>query len=271
MHAHRGGPPDTGGAADDGRALQPGNGSDNASDSSVPDIWLTEYDGDQARNIDRLAADVDLHLRLALSGFTGSEYEEFRMELARYGLDVMTGWLRNRKIFARMKEKGWGLPEVDVDLLDHETQEELAWETIAAALHHFHHDVLLKGKWNPGKGARLTTFFIGQCLMRFANIYRAWLERELRYKNLLAPADDGEERNDPKTRDIDDPQWLAVARSQIWRATRGIRDPRLRQVLERIMTGSTHKEIAADLDMTEKAVERLIANHRNRIKTLGIA
>ena len=271
MRAHRGGQlPDAGGGAADERALQPDVALGDLSDSSVPALWLAEYDNECAQNVDRLAADVDLHLRLALLGFTGREYDKFRLELTRYGLDVMTGWLRNRKIFARMKEKGWGLQEVDFDLLDHDAQDELAWETVATALHHFHHDVLLKRKWNPGKGARLTTFFIGQCLMRFANIYRAWLSKELRSRDLLA-SHDAEEWHDLGSRDVDDPQWLAVARSQIWRATRGIQDPRLRPVLERIIHGKTHQEIAAELDLTEKTVERLVANHRKRITTLGIA
>lgn len=271
MHADRGGqPPDAGGGASNERALQPDVGPDDASDSSVPAVWLTEYDGERAQNVDRLAADVELHLRLALLGFTGPEYKEFQEELIRYGLDVMTGFMRSRKIFIRMKEKGWGLPEVDYDLLDHEAQDELVWETVATALYHFHHDVLLKRKWNPSKGARLTTFFIGQCLMRFANIYRAWRNNELRSRDLMEPHD-AEQWNDPGSRDVDDPQWLAVARGQIWRATRGIQDPRLRPVLERIVRGLTYKEIASELDLTEKTVERLVANHRNRIKTLGIA
>lgn len=59
--------------------------------------------------IERLAADVDLHMRLALIGFTGPEYHEFQTELTRYGLDVMTGWLRTGKIFAKMRDARLGI------------------------------------------------------------------------------------------------------------------------------------------------------------------
>jgi RNA polymerase sigma factor (sigma-70 family) len=269
MHADRAGRPPQGGAAGVERALQlPGTGS--ALDQSVPARWVADFDDERARRVDRLAADVDLHLRLALQGFTGKEYEEFRLELARYGLAVMTGWLRNGKIFARMKDKGYGLPSTDETLLDYEAQDELANETVAKALRHFHDDVLLQRKWDPTKGARLTTFFIGQCLMRFANIYRDWLRQEMRSRDLV-DAHEAIERNEARTPDTADPQWIALARHRIRRATRGIQDQRLRPVLELLITGATQPEIAQELGLTVKTVERLLANHRHRIKQLGIA
>ncbi|MGH4022038.1 MAG: hypothetical protein ACRDT0_22940 [Pseudonocardiaceae bacterium] len=76
--------------------------------------WVGEADDERARahgdKLDRLAADVDLHTRLALIGFTGPDYEEFQTELTRYGLDVMTGWLRTGKVFTKMREANYGLP-----------------------------------------------------------------------------------------------------------------------------------------------------------------
>jgi hypothetical protein len=140
--------------------------------------WVGEDDDERARThgekVDRLAADVELHTRLALTGFTGPDYYEFQTELTRYGVDVMTGWLRTGKIFAKMREDGYGLPLPPDGALDCDAQDELAGETVAVALFRFHHDVLLRRRWDPRKGARLTTFFVGQCKIRFANIYRAW-------------------------------------------------------------------------------------------------
>jgi hypothetical protein len=269
MHADRSGRPPEGGAPGHERALQPDNNLD-VSGSSVPLLWVEEYDDERAQRLDRLAADVDLHTRLALQGFQGKEYEEFRLELTKYGLDVMTGWMRSGKIFARMREKGYGLTISDDDLFDHEVQDELAWETVAKALWHFHHDVLLRRQWDAGRGARLTTFFVGQCLIRFANIYRDWRRQEMRSRDPLEPHE-AIERNEPEPHETDDPQWLAVARIQIRRGTRGIQDPRLRPVLERIITGATQAEIAEELDLTVRTVERLLANHRYRIRKLGIA
>ena len=32
----------------------------------------------------------------------------------------------------------------------------------------------MPGKWDPRKGASLTTYFIGQCMIQFPNVYRRW-------------------------------------------------------------------------------------------------
>ncbi|QJY51152.1 hypothetical protein [Pseudonocardia broussonetiae] len=234
-----------------------------------------EGDEDEAtrarrEKIERLAADVDLHLRLALIGFTGPEYHEFQTELTRYGLDVMTGWLRSGKIFAKMHDARLGIAHPREGALDHDAQDELAGETVAIALHRFHHDVLLRGKWDPRKGASLTTYFIGQCKIRFANIYRSWLEKETGGARLIDPTAADPRMNTP-TATIDSPEWKAVARGYIRRGTRAVRDPRVHRVLELIATDHTQAEIAVDLGVSEKAIERMLANNRDRIRKLGIA
>jgi hypothetical protein len=236
--------------------------------------WVGE-DADEracqhAGRVDRLAADVDLHTRLALIGFSGPEYREFQTELVRYGLDVMTGWLRTGKIFIKIAEAGYGLPRPPEGALDRDAQDELAMETVATALRRFHDDVLLRGKWDPRRGARLTTFFIGQCKIRFANIYRTWLEREVSRERRLDLADEHAHLQRPAAA-IDGPEWRAVARGYIRRGVRGVRDPRVHRALQLIASDHTHAEIAADLGMSEKGVERMLANNRNRLRRLGIA
>lgn len=51
----------------------------------------------------------------------------------------------------------------------------------------FQRDVLPNGKWRPGGGASLSTFFIGQCLFRYGNAVQQW-QREDR-RNREGPAD----------------------------------------------------------------------------------
>lgn len=280
MHADRAGRPPAGGASGCERALKLPVGSDvsdppefssiDVSASSVPSLWVEEYDDERAQRIDRLAADVDLHMRLALQGFTGPEYERFREELTRYGFDVMIGWLRRGKIFARMKEKGYGIPAAPDSLLDYDAQDGLADETVAKALLHFHHDVLLRRQWDPGRGARLTTFFVGQCLIQFANIYRSWHRQEMRYYDMVDDRD-AAERGEIASDHTADPEWIAIARTQVRRGIRGIRDERLHEVLEMLVAGEKQVTIAEALGTTEKTIERMLANHRSRLKNLGIA
>lgn len=236
--------------------------------------WVGEDDDERARahgeKVDRLAADVDLHTRLALAGFSGPEYYEFQTELTRYGLDVMTGWLRTGKIFAKMREDGYGLPLPPDGALDRDAQDELAGETVAVALSRFHHDVLLRRRWDPRKGARLTTFFVGQCKIRFANIYRAWFDNEIRHDVLIDPSTTNPLLEAPIAA-VDNPEWKAVARGYIRRGVRGVSDPRAHRALQLIASDHTQAEIASELNMTEKAVERMLANQRTRIRRLGIA
>jgi hypothetical protein len=40
-------------------------------------------------------------------------------------------------------------------------------------------------EWDHRRGATLRTYFIGQCLIRFPNIYRRWLAGENRNRNLV--------------------------------------------------------------------------------------
>lgn len=41
----------------------------------------------------------------------------------------------------------------------------------------------------PGRGATLRTFFIGQCLFRFANVYKRW-EGEIRRSSIWTSTED---------------------------------------------------------------------------------
>ena len=45
-----------------------------------------------AENLDRLAADKDLNLRLALSNYQGPEWLAFAEVLAKYGVQIIPRW-----------------------------------------------------------------------------------------------------------------------------------------------------------------------------------
>lgn len=60
-------------------------------------------------------------------------------------------------------------------LYDPENADELANETVAVALNKFRDTNLRRHRWDSTRGATIKTYFIGQCLIRFPNIYRSWL------------------------------------------------------------------------------------------------
>jgi hypothetical protein len=61
----------------------------------------------------------------------------------------MTGWLRTGKILANMRDARLGIAHPE-GALDRDPAS--APRNVAVALHRFHHDVLLRGKWDPRKG-----------------------------------------------------------------------------------------------------------------------
>lgn len=235
-------------------------------DDEVPPSWLAEAEHRaEAEAVDRLAEDYNLVSGLALNGFTGPKYEIFQTELARYGQAVIGGWMRRGLIFARCRERGYGgLPEAPTGALDdRDTVDELTGETVAKALVHFRTDVLLTGRWDYRKGASLRTFFIGQCLMRFPNIYRAWFNAEARRGDLVgdqATLDILERRTVPSVDTLVADHDVAVS------ALRGVRDPRVQRAMLLTAQDLPQSAIAEDLGVSEKTVERMIANERDRIR-----
>nr|WP_157554196.1 sigma factor-like helix-turn-helix DNA-binding protein [Herbidospora sakaeratensis] len=238
-------------------------------EAQVPEIWLHDNTNQaEADRVDRLAADLDLVNSLALRRFEGPDYDLFAHELAKYGLAVISGWIRRGLIMARCRERGFGgLPEPPLGAFDDpDVVEELAGETVGKALYHFRQDVLLKGKWDPRRRASLRTYFIGQCLIRFSNVYRQWLKTEQR-QHILADHDtlDAVERGF-----ITGPEQRLVVQSEVERAIKAISNPRVRHAVLLHAMGMPHREIGEELGISDKAVERMIANERTRMTNRGI-
>lgn len=139
---------------------------------------LAAFDQDPAaRRLELLAADRALVDSLMLRGYAGPGWLAFTHALAAYAYPVMCAWIAKGTIFRHCAEKGIGqLPRESA--IDDADVQEIAGETVAEAIRHFRERVLIPGKWDVTRGASLKTFFVGQCILRFANVYRRW-HREL--------------------------------------------------------------------------------------------
>jgi hypothetical protein len=232
--------------------------------------WLDEAElQEQADRLDRLAADNEMVQSLAFAGFEGRDYDYFATELAKYGLAVMSGWMRRGLIWARCRERRVkGIPAPLDRPFDIDEIEELANEAVALALLHFRDDVLMKKVWDYRKRATLRTFFIGQCLMRFGGVYRSWYEKERAFADL--PTDDdtflansGLQHNSTASRAVD-----AVTAQAAWST---IKDDRVRFAMRRTADGWKQSAIAEQLGVTERTVERMLANERKRLEQRRLA
>ena len=134
--------------------------------------WVVEFaDSREAR----LAADADLLTEVMFESFQGRAWDRMVERLVAYGLVVIKAWLRRGVIFDRCAQKGlWIRNAQPGGIADRDDVDALADETVMRAVVAYRDNVLIPGKWDPRKGANLTTYFIGQCLFQFPNVYKRW-------------------------------------------------------------------------------------------------
>src|ERR1700754_3960479 len=102
---------------------------------------------DERERIQRLQADEDLLLALQLNDFTGRPWDRFSRELARYGLGVLRAWIHRGTIYGKAKAlTGYGLGRVE-GWPDPQTVDDLAADTVVAALEYFRDKVLKTHRW----------------------------------------------------------------------------------------------------------------------------
>lgn len=106
----------------------------------------------------------------------------------------------------------------------------------------------------------MTTYFIGQCKIRFANIYRSWLEKEIGSALPVDPTA-ADPRMDAPTAAIGSPEWKAVARGYIRRGTRAVRDPRIHRALELIAADHTQAVAGGRYSITTKGTKHGRGRH----------
>lgn len=261
------------------QALKPAEQGEPSNDEDHPgydgeqdhliDQWLE--DGELAieqENLQRLEADEELLLQLQLHGFSGRPWDRFAREMARYGMGVMASWIRRGVIYGRVKAlTGFGLGRRD-GWPDAELCDDLATDTVVLALDYFRERVLRAGRWDASRGASLGTFFIGQCLYRFANVYTKALRAEINgQEHLEIPADEmAEEWFDP----IRGIEAEVVARQDVADALARVSTQRAREALVlKHIGGYTYEEIAERLGMTDaRQIGNMLdyqrAQHRQR-------
>ena len=231
----------------------------------VAEDWLSPYEKlPAAENIARLAGDRRIVEELTASGFGGVHYVYFATELAKYGIAVITGWIRKGVIFQRVAAKGFGHPMHPPDgaFDDEDAPGELANEVVAVALKYFREEVLIPGEWDPSRGASIKTYFIGQCLMRFSNVYKRWLGEVTREQSTTFEDDDLARHQPPATTDVATAVGVKIdGQRQLQR----IADSRAREALVLYAAGHTQPEIAVRFGTTTKTIERLIANARSKL------
>jgi DNA-directed RNA polymerase specialized sigma24 family protein len=219
---------------------------------------------DLAERAGRLQADCQLRDALAAQGFAGPAYAVFEEDLASYGHRVMTAWLATGYIFTLCHQAGLKLRPTPILEADHE---DLAQETVAAALAAFRRNGLQQGGWRPEGGATLKTCFTGTLCGQFANVWKQWLRTRAATTELpLEMLSAGSASSGPG------PENTAVRRDEIRRGLAAIENERTRVAVVLAEDGYEHEEIAEilGLSVTARAVEGYLRRHRQH-KAAGIS
>ena len=256
----------------DAARLQPDSQGDiQGVDDGLVGAWLDDPDlaaelADELERLRRLQADEELLLALQLEQFTGRLWERFARELTRYGLGVLRAWIRHGTIYGKTKAlTGYGLGRIE-GWPDDQTIDDIATDTVVAALIYFRDKVLVTHRWQSSGGASLATFFIGQCLYQFVNIYRSALraERERRIQKAPTPmAELPEDRFDI----IKGIEETIVANDTVAEAMALLSTDRARRALFMQENGFTQREIADKLGLPDaKSVENLIGYQLRQLR-----
>jgi DNA-directed RNA polymerase specialized sigma24 family protein len=230
---------------------------------------LAEFDGSpSAEHLARLEVDGELATQLMLARYEGPLWKKFATTLARYGMPVIWTWVRYGKIFRHCEEKGLGA--LDLGNYTDEEKEQLAedvvGETVGKAIEGFRVNVLMRGRWRPARGASLNTFFIGQCILQFPNVYRSWRRAFISAKKVRRAV-----------RQVD-PDFIARAtpvdvaadvRMQLAKRIVGRPDIALIRALGSKGWGLTSAEIGQILGMTPGALQQRLYRERLKMKKEG--
>jgi hypothetical protein len=155
---------------------------------------------------------------LAEADFGGALWREFAEGLATYAYPRITGMIVSGEIYQECAAKGIRYARRLPDTISPDDASEIVLETVARGLVGFR-ALLRRGGWDPTAGASLTSFFFGQCLTRFSNVAKRWMDHN--EGGPTAPVsldDDSETVVDPPDPDpSSDPLALAVSRDEVHR------------------------------------------------------
>jgi DNA-directed RNA polymerase specialized sigma24 family protein len=213
--------------------------------------------------------DAALVKALALRGFEGPGWDRLCEDLAAYGLSVVRVWIEKGEIFqiCRKKKVRIGGSPVERHLLSEDDATELALETVARALRAFR-KVLQYNGWSPEGGANLRTFFVGQCLMQFGNVYRRWSREQLPAPwHWIVTLDDEHPVLDQREhRDLEETVMNRLQAELLL----SLMSKRERVVLELLSDGWSYSAIGEVLGVTAKAVENVVYRFKRRMRGQGV-
>ncbi|MFK4106143.1 hypothetical protein ACI2L1_40025 [Streptomyces sp. NPDC019531] len=227
---------------------------------------------DEAGRSARRAADARIVDILRADNFQGPRYEKTATRLMEYGWLTINKWTGTGEIFAHARRAGRPVPlHMTAPDWDADARSEVATETVVAGLDLFLEHGLIRGKWNPSGGASLSTYFVGASIRSFRTVYIRWFRGvQMGQAELDLPLSDPDgassERDIPDQR-ATDPFYAAATHDEIKRILPYVTDTKVRRGLALRALGYTQQQAAAEVGLSEKALEGRIGRLRTRLLT----
>jgi DNA-directed RNA polymerase specialized sigma24 family protein len=209
---------------------------------------------------------------LAEVNFGGELWREFAGAMAGYAFPRLTGMIMSGQIYKELASKGIHYDRRLPDTITHDDASEIAAETVARGLVGFR-ALLQRGGWVPTAGGRLTTFFFGQCLTRFSNEARRWVNHNEGGPTAEVSLDDDATVDDPGAPDpSDDLVELVAHREEVHRIMQLVDQPgvhpRMREILSYRAADFSDSQTAKALGTTKKAVQAALYRFRKLVQAV---
>lgn len=197
-----------------------------------------------------IAVDREHWEDLQRDDFCGPRWEAFANVMARWAVPRIQGLMRTGRIFAECRYRGLATPQHRVLRLSDDDALSIANDTVAAALRAFRTAIR---KWDADGGASLRTYFFRACFMQFKSAYEKHLRFHARHAHGPLPP------SVPDASLASRPDDLFDLRQRLQALP--VRD---RRILFALAAGCSHRSIADEFGMTQKAVESWVYRFRKR-------
>lgn len=221
----------------------------------------------------RLAGDRELYQILRSEGFSGRNFEEFVGVLIQYGVAVVRGWAFKGELVGKCRSRNVrGLPASDPlsnSSVGEARRLELVYDIVADGIINFTDTALKGGRWTPGGGASMKTFFIGACLFAAApHLARLSSELEIQKRRVTLEQDaSGAYLGDGTEIDLADSSGDIAEKVVARMIAQDLYDDLSstdRKLLDMKARGAPRKEIARAIGSTPKGVDSRVARIRRK-------
>lgn len=216
----------------------------------------------------RRARDAEVVEILRGQDFAGPLFGKFAGRLMEYAWPVLLDWTLTGEIFRQARQVGCPVPaRLIIPQWSQDDRYEVVADSVLDGLDTFRDNALAGGRWNPAKGAALTTYYVGACVFAFRKVYEAWSRQYTAAQGAQAytGADDDPLVNLPDQRAAD-PCRTAVLHDTIDRVLPLLTTPELRVAVAWRGAGCTQEDAAELAGLSVKALEGRLTRVRVKVR-----